>query len=218
VSDTADVRRMLRLAQHLGFLGPAPVELHARHALGFLRVLGQAPLGSLLDLGSGGGVPGLFLAVMLLETQVVLLDSNLRRTDFLAQTVADLGLSGRVTVLRGRAEDLAREQEWREVTDVVVARAFGPPASTAECGSALVRPGGMIIVSDPPTTSANAGTRGSEEAKPDRWPVDGLASLGLAPRAGAVEEGFSFEVLDKIAPCPSRYPRRNGLPRRRPLF
>lgn len=219
--DLLVVQRALGIGRQLGLLGPAPIELHVRHARGFLEVIGGTAPQRLLDLGSGAGVPGLLLAAMLADTQVVLLDSNLRRTEFLARTVAELGLGDRVTVLRGRAEDVAQRTEWRETQDVVVARSFGPPANTAECGAGLVRTGGVMVVSDPPLPDPphpEPGTVDGSGADAGRWPTKGLSALGLSPRPGVVSQGFSFQVLDKVAPCPSRYPRRSGLPRQRPLF
>lgn len=206
----------LLAAQSLGLAGPAPVELHIRHARGFAEMLGDSP-GTLLDLGSGAGLPGLALAAMLPETHFVLLDSNLRRASFLSQAIITLGLGGRLIVLHERAEQAAHLLTWRESFDTVVSRSFGRPATTAECGAGFLRPGGTMIVSEPPP-GRGAPSEGGSPAGAGRWPAEGLSKLGLAPRPLATVGGFSFETLDKTETCPPAYPRRNGLPRRRPLF
>jgi 16S rRNA (guanine527-N7)-methyltransferase len=92
----------------------------------------------------------------------------------------------------------------RGTVDGLVARSFGPPATTAECAAPLLAVGGLLVVSDPP----DAG---------DRWPVEGLALLGLVPVRRA-ETGPALQVLRQDVPCPDRYPRRIGIPAKRPLF
>ncbi|MGH9101557.1 MAG: RsmG family class I SAM-dependent methyltransferase, partial [Acidimicrobiales bacterium] len=143
-------------ARELGYLGPGPIEVHLDHSRGFADAIeAAAGVGScseeLMDLGSGGGLPGLALGVLWPGARVVLLDASRRRTEFLRSAVEALGLEDRATVLRARAEDVGRDAQWRERAGVVVARSFGSPAVTAECGSALVRPGGLLVVSEPPS-------------------------------------------------------------------
>jgi len=94
--------------------------------------------GTLLDLGSGAGLPGLVLAMLLPETAVTLLEPMERRCRFLTEAVTDLGLAN-VSVLRGRAEDVTVR------TDVVTARAVAPLPRLAELAIGLVRPGGMVL-------------------------------------------------------------------------
>ncbi len=200
-------------ARRLGFLGSAPVESHIVHARGFVSVLdGIQPPRTVLDLGSGAGVPGLVMAWMMPETRMVLLDSNLRKTKFLTEAVVALGLGERVTVVRERAEVLGRLPEWREALDVVVARAFGTSANVAECGAGLLAVGGRLIVSEPPPV-ARALVRPAE-----RWPLAGLDIVGMAPGGRLERGGFGFQILEKVSRIPEIYPRRRGLPGTRPLF
>ena len=84
--------------------------------------------GTFLDLGSGGGVPGLVLAMRWPEAHGVLLEAARRRCAFLEQAVARLGLMERIIVRCGRAEELARSPKLRGSVDLVVARSFGRPA------------------------------------------------------------------------------------------
>jgi 16S rRNA (guanine527-N7)-methyltransferase len=124
-----------------GLLGPREVpRLWDRHLLNCAVVaeLVTERRGTLLDLGSGAGLPGLVLAMVLPDTAVTLLEPMERRCRFLTECVTELGLAN-VTVLRGRAEDVTLR------TDVVTARAVAPLPRLAELAVGVVRPGGMVL-------------------------------------------------------------------------
>jgi 16S rRNA (guanine527-N7)-methyltransferase len=124
-----------------GLLGPREVpRLWDRHLLNCAVVaeLVTERRGTLLDLGSGAGLPGLVLAMVLPDTAVTLLEPMERRCRFLTECVTELGLAN-VTVLRGRAEDVTLK------TDVVTARAVAPLPRLAELAVGVVRPGGMVL-------------------------------------------------------------------------
>jgi 16S rRNA (guanine527-N7)-methyltransferase len=124
-----------------GLLGPREVpRLWDRHLLNCAVVaeLIEPRRGTLLDLGSGAGLPGLVLAMLLPETAVTLLEPMERRCRFLTEAVTELGLAN-VSVLRGRAEDVTVR------THVVTARAVAPLPRLAELAIGLVRPGGMVL-------------------------------------------------------------------------
>jgi 16S rRNA (guanine527-N7)-methyltransferase len=124
-----------------GLLGPREVpRLWDRHLLNCAVVaeLIERRRGTLLDLGSGAGLPGLVLAMVLPDTAVTLLEPMERRCRFLTECVTELGLAN-VSVLRGRAEDITLR------TDVVTARAVAPLPRLAELAMGVVRPGGMIL-------------------------------------------------------------------------
>jgi 16S rRNA (guanine527-N7)-methyltransferase len=194
---------LLERSRDLGFLGPGPIEPHIEHARRFAVALGEIRPGRALDLGSGGGLPGLVLVSAWPTTDWCLLDANQRRTEFLQHAVDVLGLAGRVHVVRGRAEELAHEPELRGGFDLVVARSFGKPAVTAECAAGFLSIGGSLVVSEPPDAADDA-----------RWDRDGLGELGLED-AG---QQAGCQVLRAIARCPDRFPRRVGIPAKRPLF
>lgn len=197
----------LERSRALGFLGPGPVAAHIEHATGFVQAVGTPPPGRVVDLGSGGGVPGLVLALAWPDTAFLLLESKERRAAFLDEAAEVIGVQDRVRVGHGRAEEAGRDPAWRGWADIVVARSFGPPAVTAECAAPLLAVGGRLVVSEPPG-----------EGGEDRWPPAGVGALGLRP-VGRVEQAFSrFQVLRQEAACPEHYPRRNGLPAKRPLF
>lgn len=171
-----------------------------------MAALGGPPPGVVLDLGSGGGVPGLVLADRWPEASFVLLDSQAKRTAFLAAAVRDLGWDGRVAVRTGRAEELGRDVALRSTAAAVVARSFGPPAVAAECGAPFLRAGGVLVVAEPPVDD------------PTRWPAAGLRRLGLVDD-GIVRAGSgTVRRLVAGSPCPDEYPRPNGVPGKRPLF
>jgi len=194
---------VLERARTLGFLGPGPVEGHIEHAGAFVAAIAERG-GLVVDLGAGGGVPGLVVALARSDLQVQLVDSVAKRCRFLEDAVVALDLGERVRVIESRAEDLGRGQQ-RGTVDVVLARSFGPPAATAECAAPLLVVGGWLVVSEPPSD------RGA------RWRERPLAQLGLRPRHGTLT-GPRLQVLEQVAPCPDRFPRRVGVPAKRPLF
>ena len=91
-SRAADLEKVLEQSRDLGFLGPGPSMFHVEHAL--LTVSLTPVSGRLLDLGSGGGVPGLVVAVARPDLEVVLLDAMAKRCDFLSESVHQMGLAG----------------------------------------------------------------------------------------------------------------------------
>ena len=124
-----------------GLLGPREVpRLWDRHLLNCAVVaeLIEQRRGTLVDLGSGAGLPGLVLAMVLPDMAVTLLEPMERRCRFLTECVTELGLAN-VSVLRGRAEDVTIR------TDVVTARAVAPLPRLAELAMGVVRPGGMVL-------------------------------------------------------------------------
>ncbi len=202
---------VLEEARRLGFLGPGPVEAHLDHAAGYAAALEGDAGGAWVparaaDLGSGAGLPGLPLALRFPDTQWTLVEASVRRAAFLRAAVRDLGLEARLAVVEERAEVIGRAPAYRGRFDLVVARSFGPPAVLAECAAPLLRVGGRAVVSEPP---------GGE---PARWPADGLAQLGMAPGAGVQAGGAAYQVLRQERACPDRWPRRVGVPAKRPLF
>jgi 16S rRNA (guanine527-N7)-methyltransferase len=195
----------LERARDLGFLGPGPVAPHIAHASQLVAPI-EARFGpdaafDALDLGSGGGLPGLVVALAFPRSRWCLLDANLRRTQFLAEAVGELGLGERVVVERGRAEVVAADDARRERYQLVTARSFGPPAVTAECAVPFLAPEGYLMVSEPP------------DSDHDRWPADGLAGLGLR-----VDAAGPWAILQRQGPLPGHLPRREGQAAKRPAW
>jgi 16S rRNA (guanine527-N7)-methyltransferase len=209
-ADLAAVARMLGEARGLGFLGPGPVEAHVAHARGFAAAAASAGVPvdqdlAVVDLGSGGGVPGLVLAALWPDAGLALMDGSARRAEFLRRAVEVCHLEDRVSVWEQRAEDAGRDPQRRGQADLVVARGFGPPSVTAECAAPLLREGGRLVVSEPPGDLH------------DRWPEGPLGELGLGCPS-MFRDRFGFQVMTQCRPCPERFPRRVGVPAKRPLF
>ncbi len=197
----------------MGFLGPGPLDPQIRHAQGFAAIarrLSENGAGRLVDLGSGGGLPGLVVATEWPEITVALLEANGRRAAFLRRAVERLELGGRVFVLEERAEVCGREPGSRAAFDGVLARSFGRPAVLAECAAPLLKVGGWLLVSEPPRVEG-------EDRRGTRWPPEPLRQLGLEP-AEVIHEGFEYRTLRQRQTCPERFPRRNGVPAKKPLF
>jgi 16S rRNA (guanine527-N7)-methyltransferase len=197
---------VLERAQTIGLLGPGPVEPHLDHALALAGLLGPAPA-RFLDLGSGGGLPGLVLALVWPDARGSLVDTKRRATDWLAEAIETLALRPRIDVRSGRAEDLAREPELRGGFGLVVARGFGPPAATAESGVGFLAAGGRLAVSEPPG-----------DHDPTRWPDVGLAELGLSPAVRLRSGATGLAVMTSTTGPLDPWPRRSGLPRKRPQW
>jgi 16S rRNA (guanine527-N7)-methyltransferase len=155
----------LRDSQRLGMLGQRPVPEVIAHAGAFVDALASVR-GTVVDLGSGGGVPGLVIARRRPDLRLILVDRRARRTDHLRRLVGRLDLAARVEVLAIDATDLGSDRP--RTADAVVGRGFGPPATTLRLAAPLLRDGGLLVISEPPTS------------RPDRWPAPELAALGLA--------------------------------------
>ncbi len=194
---------VLEDAKRLGHLGPDPVRRHIDHAMAWSDALVPGPF---LDLGSGGGIPGLVLAHHWPEFPAWLLESQLGRTAWLRTAIARLGIADRVTVLEGRAEVFGHAPEFRERFSLITSRSFGSPAATAECASGLLAVGGELSVSEPPDSDST------------RWPEPDLAALGLGMLRRVVHGSSSFVILTKTSSLPSALPRPRNLPSRSPLW
>jgi 16S rRNA (guanine527-N7)-methyltransferase len=199
---------VLGQARTYGFLGPGPVDEQLHRAMAFAAVVQQPPSRA-ADLGTGGGLPGLVLASVWPTSEWILIDSNHRRCHWLEEALKQLQLGARCTVLCERAEVVGHELH-RHQLDLVTARSFGPPAPTAECAAPLLRTGGQLVVADPPGIG------------PERWPAAGLSLLGMkweeSLQVGSLAGPVSLSRLSSLSRCPSIYPRRVGVPSKRPLF
>jgi 16S rRNA (guanine527-N7)-methyltransferase len=124
-----------------GLLGPREADkLWCRHLVNSLTVESLVPPNAtVLDVGSGAGLPGIPLAIARPDLRVTLLDSLLRRTEFLSETVTELGVSDQVSVVRSRAEDYSGR------FDAVVSRAVAPLTKLIDWTMHLVAPDGALL-------------------------------------------------------------------------
>jgi len=179
---------------------------HVLDALTLLPVLDACEARRVIDVGSGGGVPGIPLAIVRPQTQMVLLEATGKKAVFLESTVRDLGL-GNVEVLKERAEVAGQDHHrWREHFDAVLARAVGPLPVLLELTVPLAREGGLVL--------AIKGAKAGEEIASAKAALHALhASVidALPTPTGTIV------VIEKHRKTPRIYPRHAGEPKRRPL-
>ena len=178
-------------------------------ALAFPGPVGEGT--RLLDVGSGAGFPGLPLKIAFPRLGTTLIEATAKKTAFLGHLVDALGLAG-VEVLTGRAETLGREDGLREAFDLVAARAVAGLPALAELTLPFCRLGGLVI--------AQKGSAVQEEAAGAGRAIEAmggvLREVVPVPASGR-HERRTLVVLEKVAPTPERYPRRPGIPVKRPL-
>lgn len=197
--------RIFERAQQQGLIGRATsAEREWSHAIGIARQLGDPGDIRCLDLGTGGGLPGLVMASCWPETTWVFVDRRSRSEALVVWAIELLGMGPRATFRHGDAAQLARDPDLAESFNLVVARAFGPPAITVECATGFLSVGSRLVVSEP------AGTDSA------RWPVAPMARLGLAVRSTGMAPRF-VEIV-KSAPHEARFPRRTAAMQREPLY
>jgi 16S rRNA (guanine(527)-N(7))-methyltransferase GidB len=186
--------------------------LHLLDALAALPLLDSLASPRAIDLGSGGGLPAIPLAIARPQVRWTLIESVGKKAAALRSIVAELGL-GNVEVLAERAEVAGQDPRLRECFDLATARACATLPVLAELALPLLRRGGTLIAWKGPLVDADAEVRGGRIAIGQlgggklRIVVSGVAALG----------GHRFVVVPKVAPTPPRFPRRPGEPRRRPL-
>lgn len=216
-----------QLANYLGFLLEVnakmnltairdPQEAWTRHifdALTILPLLAELEDGAqVADIGSGGGLPALPLAIVLPKLRFTLIESTAKKADYLSAAAAFLGLRN-VTVLRARAEEVGQDfRAYRERFDAVTARAVGRMPMLLELAVPLAkapegeRPGGQIIL-----------VKGEKAAEEIAESKQALYMLH-AGHAGTVETPTGrLVVIEKLRKTPRTYPRAVGEPKRSPL-
>lgn len=187
LAEDRDLVTALVEAQRAGFLGSGAVDRHLAHAGSLVIELRRAGQGRLVDLGSGGGVPGLVVARACPQLGVTLVERRGKRADFLSRIVKRWRMLDRVDVRAVDVVAVAEAVRGGAVLpfDIATARSFGAPLLTAALAAPLVRAEGRLFVSDPP---------GGHQ-----WDVDALAALGWLVRNSPVR-GWSMLVrLDGLS-------------------
>jgi 16S rRNA (guanine527-N7)-methyltransferase len=184
-----------------------PAEAWNRHVLESLRLLALlGPGRRLIDIGSGGGVPGLVLAIARPDVSVTLLEATGKKARFLEQTAAALGLTN-VGVIAERAEVAgAAGTPHRATFDIVTARAVAPLRVLIELTAPFARVDGLILAVKGENAPAEL-----EAAANAFW------TLHVEHEATVRHPTASVVLLRKRAPTPAKYPRRTGEPKRNPL-
>jgi 16S rRNA (guanine527-N7)-methyltransferase len=161
-----------------------------------------------VDVGSGAGLPGLPLKIVRPELELTLIEADQAKAAFLVHACAKLGLHG-VEVVARRAEQAGHDPRLREAFDVAVARALAPMPVLVELCLGLVRVGGRLLAQK--TESEDHETAGHA------LEVMGGALGTVHASPSAARRSGTVVVIDKVRPTPAAYPRRPGVPTRRPL-
>jgi 16S rRNA (guanine527-N7)-methyltransferase len=184
------------------------VGIHLADSLVALDLAEIRSASTIVDIGAGAGFPGIPLAIALPQSEVTLVDSQARKCAFIQGAVEEAGLEN-VTVVCARAE------EWPEglgAHDGVLARALAPQPVVLEYAAPLLKLGGALV-----------DWRGQRDEAEERAAVSAAAALGLErasvlhvePYEGA--HSHHLHVYRKVGETPSRFPRRAGMARKRPL-
>jgi 16S rRNA (guanine527-N7)-methyltransferase len=166
---------------------------------------------TLIDVGSGGGLPGVPLAIARPDIKVTLLEATGKKADFLRRCVAELPLPN-ARVVNDRAENAGQDKTHRQAYDVVVCRAIGPMREILEYTLPLLRVGGMLLAMKGPKAEQEL----AEAA--DALDILGAGDLKVfdAWPEGADQNTVIVSIL-KDRPTPREYPRKPGVPRQTPL-
>lgn len=166
--------------------------------------------GELIDIGTGAGFPGIPLKILCPSFSLFLLEASKKRSDFLKHLIKVLGLEG-VEVIEGRAEEAGRQREYRERFGIAVARGVAPLPILLEYALPLLRIGGVLI--------AYKGRKLGEEIKESEKALSLLGGTLRDIKEDKLPTGEerSFAFVYKERETPSRYPRRTGIPSKRPL-
>ena len=164
-----------------------------------------------IDVGSGAGLPGIPLKIAFPDMTGILMDATAKKVQFLKSMIDTLRLNG-VEAHHGRSEELARQPELREKFDLVVARAVAPMPVLAELTLPFCRPGGHAAVHK---TSSAAGE--IEDARYAINVLSGEISDIIDTDLDGSDSRRLLVVIEKTGPTPDAYPRRPGIPAKRPL-
>ena len=166
---------------------------------------------ALMDVGAGAGFPGLPLAIARPAMYLTLLESVRKKTDFLDHVIRVIGLK-EVSVITGRAEDVARAHDHRERYDVVVSRAVAELAVLVEYCLPFVKVGGRLIA------PKKADVKPEVDSAATAISILGGAEATVLPvEIPGLLDRRSLVLVDKVRPTPLQYPRRAGFPSKRPL-
>ena len=169
------------------------------------------PADAVIDIGSGAGFPGLPIKIVRPRLILTLLEANGKRAAFLQHLIQRLGLEG-VTVINSRAEELAHDPDHREVYELALARAVAPLPVLVELALPFLRVGGLL--------AAPKGSRARREAHEAAAALRACGGLLESLRPLGVpgaETAPTLVVVRKTSSTPERFPRRPGIPAKRPL-
>jgi 16S rRNA (guanine527-N7)-methyltransferase len=194
---------LLDANRKVNLTGAKDAEALVPHLLDALTLAGDVTE-SLVDVGSGGGLPGIPLALAT-GARVVLIEPIAKKAAFLERALAELGLDG--LALSQRAEVVARDERFREKFAFATARAVSSAPTVAELTMPFLRIGGRALLQKGVVEAAE------RQALEDASPI--LGGLLLAERT--LEGARRIFIIEKVSATGIRFPRRNGVPEKRPL-
>jgi 16S rRNA (guanine527-N7)-methyltransferase len=200
------LQELARLISDWPGLVSRPADELIDDSLVLLEHLGEA--GKLVDVGSGGGLPGLPLKIARPGLRLTLVEADQAKAAFLVRACAALGLQD-VEVLAMRAEVLGQDPRYRESFDVAVARALAPMPVLAELCLPLVKVGGRLLAQKTGSEDLDGAVRAIDA-------VGGALNRVVAAPSSARWAG-TVVIVDKVRTTPPTYPRRPGVPARKPL-
>lgn len=189
-----------------------PLEIEVKHfidSLTPLRVVDRP--GSLVDVGSGAGFPGVPLKIAQPNLQVTLVEATAKKVGFCRHVIEGLGLSG-IQAVHARAEELGQQPAHRGQYDWAIGRAVASMAVLAEYLLPLLKVGGTMIAMKGETGPAEA-----HEAQEALQLLGGHLKQLISFELPMVTETRYLIVVDKVSATPDDYPRRSGMPAKRPL-
>lgn len=191
-----------------------PEQIRVKHFLdsfSAVKALKATPMNRIIDVGTGAGFPGLPLKILYPDTQLTLVESIGKKADFCRHIVTSLGLSG-VQVVQERAETVGQHPDFREQYDWAIARAVASMPVLAEYLLPLIHIGGYMLAMKGETGPAEA-----QEAESAIHLLGGSLHKVIPVTLPTVVEERFLVVIKKVATTPPQYPRRVGIPNKRPL-
>ena len=189
-------------------------EVQIKHFLDSLTVFMVVLPGmglKIIDIGTGAGLPGIPLKIISPGIDLTLLEATAKKAHFLENLVASLGLDG-VAITTGRAEEIAHDERYREKFDLALARALAPLPALVELTLPFCKIGGCCI-------AQKKGDIENEVAK-SLNAIELMGGILREVKPVMLEElndNRFLIIIDKIKPTPPRYPRRPGMPAKRPI-
>jgi 16S rRNA (guanine527-N7)-methyltransferase len=165
----------------------------------------------LIDVGTGAGLPGIPLKIVFPDIKLTLLEATAKKADFLSHIVEKVGL-GSVEIVVGRAEEVAHQPQYREGFELVLSRAVAALPALVELALPFCALGGSFIAQKKGAIDEEIG----RAAKAISLLGGRLRELKRVDLAELADERY-LVIIDKVSPTPEKYPRRPGIPAKRPI-